>query len=39
MKPRPNFESSVFEAGLSFYNLEGLRWTPNQKDVDFYWNE
>jgi hypothetical protein len=38
--PRPNWEYEVVKDGLSYYNLEGLRWTNNMKvDGDFYWNE
>ena len=38
--PRPGWISKVKADGLSFYNLEGLKWLPNQStEADYYWNE
>jgi hypothetical protein len=35
-----NWEKKVQEDGLSYYNLDGLKWTDNTKiDPDYYWNE
>jgi hypothetical protein len=38
--PRINWEQKVQEDGLSYYKLDGLKWTENTKiDPDYYWNE
>ena len=37
---RPKWEEKVKNDGLSYYNLEGLKWSTNEKaDADCYWNE
>jgi glutathionylspermidine synthase len=36
--PRDNFESKVKEDGLSFYDLEGLKW-GKLGHTDNYWTE